>query len=74
MDVYARLGETREWDTAAGHAILAAAGGDVTTPDGAPLLYGDANGGFRQLGFVAVGGFRIDGALRLRPEAAAAPE
>ena len=74
-DVYARLGETREWDTAAGHAILAAAGGAVSTPDGAPLLYGDANGGFRRLAFVAVGGFRIDGgALRLKPEAAAAPE
>ena len=66
-DVYPRLGETREWDTAAGHAILAAAGGDVTTPDGAPILYGDASGGFRRLGFVAVGGFRIaGGAPRLK--------
>ena len=33
-DLYPRLGETIEWDTAAGHAILAAAGGCVTTPRG----------------------------------------
>ena len=33
-DLYARLGQTSEWDTAAGHAILAAAGGSVTTLDG----------------------------------------
>lgn len=39
-DLYARLGQTSEWDTAAGQAILAAAGGCVTTLDGAPLLYG----------------------------------
>ena len=73
-DVYPRLGETREWDTAAGHAIVAAAGGDVTTPDGGPLCYGDANGGFRRLGFVAVGGFRIArGGLPLRVEAPVPP-
>ena len=39
-DVYPRTGETSEWDTAAGHAVLAAAGGAVTTLDGEPLLYG----------------------------------
>ncbi len=33
-DLYARLGQTSEWDTAAGQAILAAAGGSVTTLDG----------------------------------------
>jgi 3'(2'), 5'-bisphosphate nucleotidase len=38
-DFYARLGPTREWDTAAGHAILLAAGGTVTTVDGTPLAY-----------------------------------
>lgn len=38
-DFYPRLGPTREWDTAAGHAILSAAGGTVTTVDGAPLTY-----------------------------------
>ena len=39
-DVYPRLGPTMEWDTAAGHAVLAAAGGKVLTLDGAPLRYG----------------------------------
>lgn len=39
-DLYPRFGRTMEWDTAAGHAILAAAGGRVTTLDGRPLRYG----------------------------------
>jgi 3'(2'), 5'-bisphosphate nucleotidase len=39
-DFYVRNGPTKEWDTAAGQAILAAAGGSVTTIDGAPLEYG----------------------------------
>jgi len=39
-DLYPRLGRTMEWDTAAGHAVLAAAGGRVTLMDGAPLRYG----------------------------------
>ena len=38
-DIYPRYGHTREWDTAAGHAVLAAAGGSVRTLDGAELLY-----------------------------------
>lgn len=38
-DVYPRTGDTSEWDTAAGHAVLAAAGGTVTTLDLQPLLY-----------------------------------
>ncbi len=38
-DLYPRLGPTREWDTAAGHAILAAAGGSVRTLDGTDLAY-----------------------------------
>jgi 3'(2'), 5'-bisphosphate nucleotidase len=50
-DLYPRNGPTSEWDTAAGHAVLAAAGGMVTTFDGAPLLYGKP--GFRNSGFVA---------------------
>jgi 3'(2'), 5'-bisphosphate nucleotidase len=54
-DLYPRFGQTCEWDTAAGHAILAAAGGDVTAPDGLPLRYGNRAGGFRQTGFVAWG-------------------
>jgi 3'(2'), 5'-bisphosphate nucleotidase len=39
-DVYPRLAPTHDWDIAAGHAILKAAGGSVTAPDGAPLVYG----------------------------------
>ncbi len=39
-DVYPRLGPTCEWDTAAGHAVVRAAGGDVTMLDGAPFTYG----------------------------------
>ena len=39
-DIYPRLGPTSEWDTAAGHAVLLAAGGRVDGPDGGPLAYG----------------------------------
>lgn len=39
-DIYPRFGPTMEWDTAAGDAVLRAAGGMVVTPDGAPLAYG----------------------------------
>ncbi|MCF3640944.1 3'(2'),5'-bisphosphate nucleotidase CysQ [Rhizobium sp. TRM95111] len=39
-DVYPRFGRTMEWDTAAGDAILRAAGGQVTTVDGRPFVYG----------------------------------
>ncbi|MFG1463049.1 3'(2'),5'-bisphosphate nucleotidase CysQ [Xanthobacter sp. DSM 24535] len=39
-DLYPRLGRTMEWDTAAGDAVLRAAGGIVTTLDGLPLTYG----------------------------------
>lgn len=39
-DIYPRLGRTMEWDTAAGQAVLAAAGGSVRTLDGKELGYG----------------------------------
>ncbi len=39
-DIYPRYGPTHEWDTAAGHAVLTAAGGSVRTLDGEDLLYG----------------------------------
>lgn len=39
-DIYPRLGPTSEWDTAAAHAVLVAAGGKVTQLGGEPLLYG----------------------------------
>ncbi len=54
-DIYPRLGTTMEWDTAAGHAVLVAAGGCVTAPDGAPFIYGKAAEGFRNPHFVAWG-------------------
>lgn len=52
-DLYPRFGPTMEWDTAAGHAILSAAGGSVTSPDGAPFRYGKP--GFGNGAFVARG-------------------
>ncbi|CAG0989688.1 MAG: 3'(2'),5'-bisphosphate nucleotidase CysQ [Rhizobiaceae bacterium] len=39
-DLYPRFGRTMEWDTAAGDAVLRAAGGRMRRPDGSPLLYG----------------------------------
>jgi 3'(2'), 5'-bisphosphate nucleotidase len=55
-DIYPRHGRTMEWDTAAGHAVLAAAGGSVTKLDGSPFLYGKAAEGFANPFFVAKGG------------------
>ena len=55
-DIYPRHGPTMEWDTAAGHAILTAAGGRFTTPDGGAFVYGKADQGFRNGWFVARGG------------------
>ncbi len=52
-DLYPRLGRTMEWDTAAGHAVLLAAGGRVETLDGAPLGYGKAE--FENPYFIARG-------------------
>jgi 3'(2'), 5'-bisphosphate nucleotidase len=54
-DVYPRFGPTMEWDTAAGHAVLAAAGGVVVNPDGTPFRYAKAESGFRNGPFVAWG-------------------
>jgi len=55
-DIYPRHGPTMEWDIAAGHAILEAAGGTVLTPEGEPFHYGKADAGFRNGFFVARGG------------------
>jgi 3'(2'), 5'-bisphosphate nucleotidase len=52
-DVYPRLGRTMEWDTAAGHAVLRAAGGEVRDLRGAVLRYGKP--GFENPHFVAWG-------------------
>lgn len=55
-DVYPRHGPTMEWDIAAGHAVLEAAGGSVRGLDDGPFGYGKAQAGFRNPGFVARGG------------------
>lgn len=52
-DLYPRLGPTMEWDTAAGQAVLVAAGGSVLAPGGMPLGYGKP--GLRNSFFVAGG-------------------
>jgi sulfate adenylyltransferase subunit 2/3'(2'), 5'-bisphosphate nucleotidase len=58
-DIYPRMGRTMEWDTAAGDAILRAAGGRVETLDGQPLQYGkrfqDNDGDYANPHFVAFG-------------------
>jgi len=54
FDAYPRTGPTSEWDTAAGQAVLEAAGGRVLAADGSPLAYGKP--GFANGGFVAMGG------------------
>jgi 3'(2'), 5'-bisphosphate nucleotidase len=54
-DVYPRLATTCEWDVAAGHALVAAAGGIVTTPDGGSLTFGHADKNFRVPAFIAWG-------------------
>jgi 3'(2'), 5'-bisphosphate nucleotidase len=58
-DLYPRLAPTSEWDIAAGHALLLAAGGDVRKPDGSALRYGEghAAGNFLVPAFVAAGEF-----------------
>jgi 3'(2'), 5'-bisphosphate nucleotidase len=55
-DIYPRLSPTSEWDTAAGHAVLLAAGGRVDGIDGGPLQYGKT--AFLNRGFVATSGWR----------------
>jgi 3'(2'), 5'-bisphosphate nucleotidase len=54
-DVYPRLAEVCQWDLAAGDAIVTAAGGLVTTPEGAPLTYDMTSEGFLVDGFIAWG-------------------
>jgi 3'(2'), 5'-bisphosphate nucleotidase len=55
-DIYPRASPTSEWDTAAGHAVLLAAGGLVDGPDGAPLRYGKR--AFVNRAFVATSGWK----------------
>ena len=55
-DIYPRLSPTSEWDTAAGHAVLLAAGGRVDGLDGTPLTYGKT--AFLNRGFCATAGWQ----------------
>ena len=55
-DIYPRAAPTSEWDTAAGHAVLLAAGGLVDGPDGEPLRYGKR--AFLNRAFVATSGWK----------------
>lgn len=52
-DLYPRFGPTCEWDTAAGHAVLIAAGGDLTNVDGSPFVYGKVHDKFLNPEFIA---------------------
>ena len=54
-DIYPRLAPTCEWDVAAGHALVTAAGGTTTLPGGGMLRYGDAASDFRIPAFIAWG-------------------
>jgi 3'(2'), 5'-bisphosphate nucleotidase len=54
-DIYPRFGRTMEWDTAAGHAILSAAGGKVLTDEKKPLTYGKLAERFANPSFIASG-------------------
>ncbi len=54
-DVYPRLSPTMEWDTAAGDAVLRAAGGMTCDESGAPLRYGKCGDSFRNPSFIAWG-------------------
>jgi 3'(2'), 5'-bisphosphate nucleotidase len=54
-DVYPRFAPTMEWDTAAGDAVLRAAGGAVLDPSGQALLYGKTESGLRNGSFIAWG-------------------
>jgi len=54
-DVYPRFAPTMEWDTAAGQAVLEAAGGTVVDVNGKPLRYGKTERGLRNPSFIAWG-------------------
>lgn len=54
-DIYPRFGPTMEWDTAAGDAVLRAAGGVVLEASGRPLRYGKVETGYRNGPFIAAG-------------------
>jgi 3'(2'), 5'-bisphosphate nucleotidase len=55
VDIYPRLSPTCEWDVAAGHAVVAAAGGKITDSNGAPLHFGAGRQDFIIPEFIAWG-------------------
>jgi len=55
-DLYVRFGPTGEWDTAAGHAVLRAAGGDIRDISGKPLRYGENKDDIINPDFIAASG------------------
>ena len=55
VDIYPRLGPTSEWDVAAGHAVVTAAGGKVTDSRGAELVFGLGSENFIVPEFIAWG-------------------
>jgi 3'(2'), 5'-bisphosphate nucleotidase len=54
-DIYPRLAPTCEWDVAAGHAVVTAAGGKITDAQGAELQFGKGREGFIVPEFIAWG-------------------
>ena len=54
-DIYPRLAPTSEWDVAAGHAVVTAAGGKITDSRGAELHFGSGRDGFRVPEFIVWG-------------------
>jgi 3'(2'), 5'-bisphosphate nucleotidase len=54
-DIYPRLAPTSEWDVAAGHAVVTAAGGKITDGQGADLHFGKRREGFIVPEFIAWG-------------------
>ncbi|WFU35026.1 3'(2'),5'-bisphosphate nucleotidase CysQ [Bradyrhizobium brasilense] len=55
VDIYPRLSPTSEWDVAAGHAVVVAAGGKVTDSNGSPLHFGLGREDFLVSEFIAWG-------------------
>ncbi|HWN77290.1 MAG TPA: inositol monophosphatase family protein, partial [Bradyrhizobium sp.] len=54
-DIYPRLAPTSEWDVAAGHALVTAAGGKVTDAKGNDVQFGSGRQGFIVPEFIAWG-------------------
>ncbi len=63
-ELYPRFGPVNEWDLAAGHAILLAAGGGLMRRDGDALIYGQRAPDFLVRGFVAHSGGAVEKAAR----------